>query len=71
MVCWLALCLGRKVEERLGKKCQGEVRGKKETEGEEEGKVKEGQSYSIHFRYTHKMVMLVVFGFVHSTQGTN
>lgn len=47
MVCWLALCLGRKVEERLGKKCQGEVKGKKETEGEEGGKVKEGQSYSI------------------------
>lgn len=44
MVCWLALCLGRKAEERLGKKCQGEV---KETEGEEGGKVKEGQSYSI------------------------
>lgn len=50
MVCWLALCLGRKVEERLGKKCQGAVRGRKGTEGEGE----EGwklQNWN-HFRYT-------------------
>lgn len=60
------------MEERLGKKCQGEVKGKKETEGEEGGKVKEGQSYSIGIiSDIHKMVMLVAFGLVHPTQGTN
>lgn len=35
MVCWLALCLGRKVEERLGKECQGASRESKGTEEEE------------------------------------
>lgn len=42
MVCWLALCLGRKAEERLGKERQGKTggiiggRGGKEEEEEEE-----------------------------------
>lgn len=64
MVCWLALCLGRKVEERLGKKCQGAA-------GEEEGdwrrggggKGEEGSKLQSrnHFRYTHKMVKYVFF----------
>lgn len=45
MVCWLALCLGRKVEERLGKECQGATRGGGEEEGK--GERRKGKSYRL------------------------
>lgn len=65
MVCWLALCLGRKVEERLGKKCQGAARRREGTEGEEGlgwreggGRVKatEWKSFQI---YTENVIYVV------------
>lgn len=45
MVCWLALCLGRKVEERLGKKWQEAAVGEEEEEGV---KATEATSLQIH-----------------------
>lgn len=57
MVCWLALCLGRKVEERLGKKYKR--KGRKGTE--EEGRKEEGQSLKNcnNFIYTHIIEFLL------------